>query len=152
MDAGAIAGFENCARISKRPALIEGRMNPTSRILIVDDEPDTLGLIELTLQTAGFRVQTATHGEQALRLMRNDTYDLILLDVMMPGLTGFDVVRRLREEEIPTPPIIFLTAKSSEDDIEIGEGLEAAAYLIKPTTRGQLLDAIKQALEETPGS
>ena len=126
-------------------------MNSTLRILIVDDEPDTLGLIELTLQTAGFRVQTATNGEQALRLMRNDTYDLIMLDVMMPGLTGFDVVRQLREAEIPTPPIIFLTAKSREEDIETGEGLEAAAYLIKPTTRGQLLDAIKQALEDNPG-
>jgi DNA-binding response OmpR family regulator len=111
-------------------------MMNSARILVVDDEPDTLGLIELTLQTAGFSVKTATNGDQALGILLNDTFDLLLLDIMMPGMTGFDLL-------VETPPVVFLTAKSRQEDRDMGEKLGAAAFLTKPTTRGDLLDTIR---------
>lgn len=115
-------------------------------VLIVDDEPDTLGLIELTLQTAGYQVSTAVNGDQALGLLETESFDLLLLDIMMPGKTGFDIVRELQAREKQIPPIVFLTAKNQAEDREISKSLGAAAFLKKPTTRGDLLDAIKLAL------
>jgi DNA-binding response OmpR family regulator len=119
-----------------------------ARILVVDDEPDTLGLIELTLQTAGFSVRTAANGDQALAILLNDTFDLVLLDIMMPGMTGFDLLEILRNREVKTPPIVFLTAKSRQEDREKGATLGAAGFLTKPTTRGELLDTIRSVIGE----
>jgi two-component system OmpR family response regulator len=118
------------------------------RILVVDDEIDTLGLIELTLQTAGYDVKTAPSGEEALKQLRAGGFDAVLLDEMMPDRTGSDVLRTLREENVAVPPVIFLTAKSRPEDRAAGASLGAADYLVKPTTRGQLLDAIRK-LQET---
>ncbi len=116
------------------------------RILVVDDEPDTLGLIQLTLQTAGFEVDTAANGTQAIDRATQDHYDLIVLDVMMPDLSGFEVLRRLQAGTSGLPPVVFLTAKARPEDRQAGESLGATAYLIKPTTRGQLLDIVREAL------
>ncbi len=119
------------------------------RVLVADDEPDTLGLIELTLQTAGFEVETAANGTQAFERARNDRFDLLLLDVMMPDLTGHDVIRRLAAEGKGVPPVIFLSAKSRPEDRKAAEDLGAAAYLVKPTTRGMLVDTVRRVLAET---
>jgi DNA-binding response OmpR family regulator len=119
------------------------------RILVVDDEPDTLGLIKLTLQTAGYQVQTATGGREGLRLVREEPFDVVILDIMMPDVSGFDVMRELNNDPTPPPPVIFLTARSSEDDQEAGMSLGVSHYLLKPITRGSLLDAINQALGTT---
>jgi DNA-binding response OmpR family regulator len=123
-------------------------LGPT-RILIVDDEPDTVGLIEITLKPAGYLLDRAFSGSEAIRKIKEQAYDLILLDVMMPEITGFDVVRMLHDEDKSVPPIIFLTAKDRQEDIELGTVLGASAYLVKPATRGQLLDAINAALYES---
>jgi DNA-binding response OmpR family regulator len=117
-----------------------------SRILIVDDEPDTLGLIELTLTTAGHGVITAFDGASALELLRREAFDLVVLDIMMPDISGFDVVRTLQAEAVSLPPVVFLTAKTRDEDRTMGNSLGAKAYLTKPTTRGQLLDAIVRIL------
>jgi DNA-binding response OmpR family regulator len=124
-------------------------MPNTPRILVADDDPDTLGLIELTLETAGYQVETVASGGQALLSARLQPYDLILLDIMMPDISGFDVLRRMQAELPKTPPIVFLTAKNRPEDRQAGEGLGAVAYLVKPTTRGTLLDVIRRALGET---
>lgn len=113
------------------------------RILVVDDEPDTLGLVELTLQTAGYEVVTAPNGDEAMKRIRQGGLDLVLLDIMMPGISGGDVLRVLREEKVPIPPVIFFTAKGQPQDKDDVRALGAAEYLVKPTTRGQLLDAIR---------
>jgi DNA-binding response OmpR family regulator len=118
-------------------------MMSQARILVVDDEPDTLGLIELTLQTAGFSVRTAANGDQALKILLDDTFDLLLLDIMMPGMTGFDLLEILKNRQVDIPPVVFLTAKSRQEDREKGDSLGAAAFLTKPTTRGDLLDTIR---------
>jgi DNA-binding response OmpR family regulator len=118
------------------------------RVLVVDDEPDTLGLVQLTLETAGFKADAAGSGGEALLLSQKQEYDLILLDIMMPDMSGFDVFRRLQSTMTTIPPVVFLTAKNRPEDREAGEGLGAAAYLIKPVTRGQLLDVLKRTLGE----
>jgi len=118
------------------------------RILVVDDEPDTLGLIELTLSTASYDVRTAFDGKTALALLSQEPFDLLLLDIMMPGLSGFEVVEQLQAGSSPVPPLVFLTAKNRPEDRERGNTLGARAYLVKPTTRGQLLDVIQQVLGE----
>jgi DNA-binding response OmpR family regulator len=115
-------------------------------ILVVDDEPDTLGLVQLTLETAGYRVSGASSGGEALLQAQQQAFDLILLDVMMPDLSGLEVYRRLQATLTTVPPVIFLTAKNRPEDREAGEGLGAAAYLVKPITRGQLLDVLRRNL------
>ena len=121
-------------------------MNNPISILVVDDEPDTLGLIQLTLQTAGYQVQTAPGGQEALRIIRQEPPDLVILDIMMPDISGFDVMRALLKDPTPPPPVIFLTAKSGDEDQEVGLSLGITHYLLKPITRGLLLDSINQAL------
>lgn len=118
-----------------------------AQILVVDDEPDTLGLIELTLQTAGHSVKSTASGAEAMRLISQGGHDLVLLDIMMPDMSGFDVLRALRNEKASIPPIIILTAKNLPEDRETGLSLGATAFLIKPATRGGLLDAVQDALE-----
>ena len=127
-------------------------MASKANILVVDDEPDTLGLIELTLKTAGYNVQTAIGGQHALRKLREESFDLVLLDIMMPDLSGFDVMKRLMNEPGPIPPVVFLTAKSGQQDREMGKSVGAAGYLVKPTTRGDLLDTVATILRLAPPS
>jgi CheY-like chemotaxis protein len=120
-----------------------------ARILVVDDEPDTLGLVQLTLETAGYEVKAAASGGEALLLAQQHTFDAILLDIMMPDISGFDVCRRLQTTLTPVPAIVFLTAKNRPEDRETGEALGASAYLLKPITRGQLLDVLRRTVGET---
>ena len=117
-----------------------------SLILVVDDEPDTLGLVALTLETAGYEVKAAASGGEALLLAQQHAFDAILLDIMMPDISGFDVYKRLQSTLAKVPPVVFLTAKNRAEDREAGEGLGAAAYLLKPITRGQLLDVLRRTL------
>ena len=119
------------------------------RILVVDDEPDTLGLIELTLSTAGYEVRTGFDGKTAIALLRREPFDLLLLDIMMPDISGFEVIRQLQAGATAVPPLIFLTAKNRAEDRDQGNALGARAYLVKPTTRGQLLDAIRRVIGES---
>jgi DNA-binding response OmpR family regulator len=127
-------------------------MGSKASILIVDDEPDTIGLIELTLRTAGYNVQSAVSGQLALRKIREESFDLVLLDIMMPDMSGYDVLKRLQAEPFPLPPVVFLTAKAAPQDRDMGRSLGAASYLVKPVTRGDLLDTVASVLRLAPGS
>jgi DNA-binding response OmpR family regulator len=124
------------------------------KILVIDDEPDTVGLLELTLSTAGFEVEGARSGQEGLRLATSNSYDLLLVDLMMPGLSGFDLMRALQQKggKSASTPIIILTARGRPEDRETGERLGAVGYLVKPATRGQLLDAVRRVLREVPSS
>ena len=117
------------------------------RILVVDDEPFTLDLIKLTLATASFHVETAASGEIALQLLQDGSFDLMLLDVMMPEVSGFDLLRRLHSTEAAAPPVIILSAVGTRDAKKVGEELGVIGYLVKPVTRGALLDAVYSALD-----
>jgi DNA-binding response OmpR family regulator len=123
-------------------------MSTIKKILIIDDDPETVGLIELTLKPAGFDIVRAFNGPEAFALLTDNTFDLVLLDVMMPEVSGFDLLRQLQESNTPIPPIIILSARGRTEDIQEGNALGASSYLVKPATRGQLLDAINAALYE----
>ena len=87
-------------------------MTDPLRVLVVDDERDTLDLIDLTLRTAGYEIHLANSGAESLEMIRSNSFDIILLDIMMPDMSGFDVLRTLKEEMDNHPPVVFLTAKS----------------------------------------
>jgi DNA-binding response OmpR family regulator len=116
------------------------------RILVVDDEPDTVELIHLTLSTAGYQIDSAMSALEARRKLEANHFDVLLLDVMMPEVSGFDLLTQLRESGLKVPPVVFLTARKTPEDRETGEDLGAVGYLTKPATRGDLLDAIDLAV------
>jgi DNA-binding response OmpR family regulator len=108
-------------------------------VLAADDDEEILALIAFRLERLGYEVLQAHDGEQALDLARSATPDLAVLDVMMPKLDGYELTRRLREEE-PTRemPIILLTARSQDADIERGFGAGADDYVRKPFSPQEL--------------
>ncbi len=117
------------------------------RILIVDDEPRMIHFIRLNLEHDGFEAFEARSGTQALEKMRDILPDLILLDVMMPGLDGFETLRMIRE--ISTVPVIMLTAKGEEDDRVKGLELGADDYITKPFSPRELISRVHAVLRRT---
>lgn len=114
------------------------------RILVVDDDPGTVDLLRLYLENAGFSVEVAVNGVEALRLAREGTHDLLVLDVMLPGLDGFGVCRAVRRES--AVPVILLTARTTEDDRLAGLGLGADDYVSKPFSPRELVARVKAIL------
>lgn len=117
------------------------------RILIVDDEPSILTLVEYHLRKAGYAVATAEDGTQALEKARHERPDLIVLDVMLPDLDGFEVCRELRKTA--NTPIIFLTARDDAIDRIVGLELGADDYLTKPFNPRELTARVKAILRRT---
>jgi two-component system alkaline phosphatase synthesis response regulator PhoP len=116
-------------------------------ILVVDDEKDLLELLRYNLEREGYLVRTVTHGEEALRAARQEIPDLIVLDVMLPGMDGIEVCRALREDErTRAVPIVMLTAKSAESDAVLGLGVGADDYVKKPFGVKELIARIKALL------
>ena len=113
-------------------------------ILAVDDEPRYLEIIRFNLETAGYRVACAASGEEALDALAADEPDLIVLDVMLPGLNGFEVCRLVRERS--SCPIIMLTAKGAEEDKVRGLRLGADDYVTKPFSAQELLARVEAVL------
>lgn len=121
---------------------------PIHRILVVEDEPTIAFALETDLTAEGYRVTVAATGADALRLARPEAFDLILLDVMLPGKDGFDVCRDLRRAGLRTP-IIFLSAKSHEAEKVLGLELGADDYITKPYSPRELRARIKAALRRS---
>jgi DNA-binding response OmpR family regulator len=119
------------------------------KILVIDDEERMVRFIRLNLEHDGFVVVDAFNGKQALQRMRDSTPDLILLDVMMPDLDGFEVLQMVRE--ISSVPVIMLTAKSEEDDRVRGLELGADDYITKPFSPRELVSRIKAVMRRTEG-
>lgn len=117
------------------------------RILVVDDEPRIIHFIRLNLEHDGFEVSSATSGTEALEVMRDSLPDLILLDVMMPELDGFETLQLIRE--ISTVPVIILTAKGEEDDRVRGLELGADDYVTKPFSPRELVSRVRAVLRRT---
>jgi two-component system alkaline phosphatase synthesis response regulator PhoP len=119
-------------------------------ILIVDDEQDILDLLQFNLKAEGYQILTAKDGEMALELAKSSQPDLIILDIMLPGKDGWEVIRELRtNEETQHLPVIFLTAKDSEIDEVVGLELGADDYMVKPISMRKLLARIKTALRKS---
>lgn len=123
-------------------------MTERIKVLVVDDDQDTLDLIRLSLSTNGFVVQTIPSGIDALAALSEEAFDLILLDVMMPEVSGFDVLRGIQRDGIPAPPVVILTARDRSEDRQLGLDLGATDYLIKPVERGKLLNVIEMRAKQ----
>ena len=117
------------------------------RILVVDDEPEAVELVEFNLKQAGYAVATAADGAEALTKARTQTPDLIVLDVMLPEMDGFEICKTLRLDPATAKvPIVMLTAKAAEIDRVLGLELGADDYLTKPYSPRELLLRIKKIL------
>jgi two-component system, OmpR family, response regulator len=124
---------------------------PEARLLVVDDEPNIRELLSASLRYAGFEVATAADGQQALALADSFRPDLLVLDVMMPGLDGFGVVRRLRQAGRHTP-VLFLTARDAAEDKVSGLTLGGDDYVTKPFSLDEVLARIRAVLRRSAGT
>jgi two-component system, OmpR family, alkaline phosphatase synthesis response regulator PhoP len=117
------------------------------KILVVDDEEDILELIRYNLSREGYAILCAGSGEEGLKIARSENPDLVVLDLMLPGLDGLDVTRRLKGEDATRSiPIVMLTAKGEESDIVTGLELGAEDYITKPFNTKVLVARIRTVL------
>ena len=122
----------------------------TKEILIVDDEPNVVMPIQFLMEQQGYRVMIAERGEDALDLIYQYKPDLVLLDIMLPGIDGYEVCEIIRlDPNFRDVKIIFLTAKGREVEIAKGLALGADAYITKPFSNTELVAKVKELLEET---
>jgi two-component system alkaline phosphatase synthesis response regulator PhoP len=120
------------------------------KILIVDDEEHILELIKFNLENNGFKVICANNGNDALKLAKNEVPQLVLLDLMLPGIDGYDVCREIRRDQsISTMPVIMITAKGEELDKILGLELGADDYITKPFSVRELVARVKAVLRRT---
>jgi phosphate regulon transcriptional regulator PhoB len=124
-----------------------------SRVLIVEDERDIRDLVVLHLQRDGYEVTSAGSGEEALAQVRQSPPDLVVLDLMLPAMSGLEVCRRIRQEQATaTLPIVMLTAKADEVDRVVGLELGADDYVVKPFSPKELLARVRAVLRRSrPG-
>ena len=121
---------------------------PTAtKILIADDEPNILVSLEFLMKREGYEVHLARDGLQALEVLRRERPALVLLDVMMPGKTGFEVCQELRADDaIRATRVLMLTAKGRETDVAKGLAMGADAYMTKPFSTRELVDKVRALL------
>ena len=129
----------------------ESSSNTRPIVLIVDDDVDSLSLISIAIQRAGYIVHRATSGNEALKVMDSLTPDVIVLDLMMPLMSGMEGMRLLKAKYPWPPPVIMFTAKGQIEDKVSGMEAGAYRYLVKPTPKDVLLEAIKDAVQEKKG-
>ncbi len=123
---------------------------PKEKILVVDDEDDILDLVRYNLTREGYRVRTALRGEEALRKVKEDPPDLILLDLMLPDIDGFDVCKELkRNPRTSYIPIVMLTARTADSDQVAGLELGSDDYVVKPFSPSILLARVRAVLRRT---
>jgi DNA-binding response OmpR family regulator len=121
------------------------------RILVVDDEPNIVISLEFLMKREGWDVVVVADGEAALQAVERDRPDLVLLDVMLPKLNGFEVCKRIRLEPAwKGLKVLMLTAKGRETEVAKGLGLGADAYVTKPFSTKDLVAQVKQLLGEAP--
>ncbi len=126
---------------------------PGERILVVDDEADLLELVSFHLRQAGFSVETACDGASALEALRRSPPSLVLLDVLLPDLTGTEILRALRREEATrNVPVVLLTARGDEVDRVVGFELGADDYVTKPFSPRELVLRVRAVLRRGRGA
>lgn len=119
-------------------------MDRPTTVLVVDDEDDVVSLMRDFLEAEGYRVLAAGDGAAALDVLRDAQVDCLLLDVMMPGQSGFDVLRKIRETS--EVPVLFLSARQEDEDKIRGLGLGADDYIVKSATPGEVVARVKAVL------
>jgi CheY-like chemotaxis protein len=115
------------------------------RILIADDDPVILRLIQVNLELEGYEVLTANNGQEAVDIATAELPDLVILDIMMPRLDGYQACQKLKEGATTTNlPVIFLSAKAQQGDIEKGKSFGVVDYLTKPFDPSELLEVVER--------
>jgi CheY-like chemotaxis protein len=118
-------------------------MAAKKRVLVCDDDPVILRLLEVNLELEGFEVLTGNNGEEGVEIALREQPDLVILDIMMPRMDGYEACRRLKEEEKTQHiPVVFLSAKAQLADIEKGKSFGVAEYLTKPFDPTDLTDLV----------
>jgi DNA-binding response OmpR family regulator len=118
-------------------------------ILVADDDPVIVRLLQVNFKLEGYDVETAAHGEEALSKARDLQPALILLDVMMPGVDGWEVARRLKDaDDTKDIPVFFLSARAQEEDRRRGMELGVTEYVTKPFDPGELVGLVERCLAE----
>ena len=122
-----------------------------NKILIVDDDPFILDMYVIKFKEQGFQIDTATDGKMALEKIQTNNPDIVLLDVVMPKMDGFDVIKKIQENKIPrTFKILFLTNFGQKEDVERGMQLGADGYIIKAHfTPSEVVAKVKEVLKIT---
>ena len=124
--------------------------NSPARILIVDDEPSITEFVSYAMQKEGYQTETASDGEEALRKIEEQHFDLFILDIMLPGIDGYELCRRIRARM--STPILFLSARDTELNKVVGLELGADDYLAKPFGVRELLARTRALLRRSQGS
>ncbi|MFT4033753.1 MAG: response regulator [Siphonobacter sp.] len=120
-------------------------MKPTVKILIVDDEPGIVMSLEFLMKKEGYQVYIARDGAEALEIIRKEEPNLVLLDIMMPSVDGYEVCRQVKESsDLRKTKVVFLSAKSKDTDIEKGLSLGADLYLTKPFSTRNLMAKVQE--------
>lgn len=127
-------------------------MSRNTKVLIVDDEVDLVDMLKIHLEAAGYDVVTAQNGRQGLEVARKSEPDIIMLDIMMPNLDGYQTCKLIkRDKSLMKKPIIMLTAKGQAADEIQGYDCGADAYIVKPFDCGALIEKIERLLQEADG-
>ncbi|MXW01931.1 MAG: response regulator [Holophagales bacterium] len=122
-----------------------------TKVVVIEDESDILELIEYNLRREGFEVATATSGRSGLSVIGREKPDIVLLDLLLPGLDGLDVCRRLRAVESTRDlPVIMVTARGEESDVVLGLGVGADDYIHKPFSPRELIARVRAVLRRGP--
>ena len=115
-----------------------------AHILVAEDEVHILLLIQRKLESAGYTVSTVADGDEAMRMALENKYDLLLLDVMLPGCEGLDICREVKNTfGADAPPVILMSARGQQIDVEAGQKAGADDYIIKPFSPRQLLEHVE---------
>ena len=118
-----------------------------ARVLVVDDDPDVRRLVEMKLHLDGIETVSAADGAEALEVLQEGDVDLVVLDLMMPVMDGFETCRRMQADPALAPiPVIMLTARAQASDIESGFDLGATDYIVKPFSPRELLSRVRGVL------
>jgi len=126
-------------------------MTPEKSVLIVEDEADAAELFAEMMRVSGFRVRKTSSSAPALSMMNEDKPDIVLLDIMMPEVSGLDILRRMRQDPVlATVPVVVVSAMSMPSDIRNGLEAGASTYLTKPVGFLELKEAVERALAGGP--
>ncbi len=121
---------------------------PTKKVLLIEDDPLIVEIYTTKLKESGFDVDSVFDGEEALRKIGEKKYDILLLDVVLPHLTGFELLEKIKKQEIGSPKIFILSNLSQREDVERAERLGASGYLIKAQyTPSEVVKEIRKALK-----
>ncbi|RUM99129.1 response regulator [Pseudaminobacter arsenicus] len=116
-----------------------------ARVLIVEDEPNIVESLSFILGRAGFDIETAVDGAEALQRLRRQVYSALILDLMLPGINGFDVLRSVRSDgELKDMPVIVLTAKGQAADRQAAEAIGATAFITKPFSNAEIVQRVSE--------